>query len=91
MLVRFPLLDGPGNAPELLRLAVETLASLIKLPLATLVCCSMGLSRSPALAAMALARASGSDPRAQLDRVAKIRPLDVSPGLWRSLLDLDPT
>ena len=36
-------------------LAVGTVAALIRLRVPTLVCCGMGLSRSPALAAVALA------------------------------------
>src|SRR5262245_49366595 len=51
---RVPLIDGPGNAPELLALAVNMTARLVALKVPTLVCCGAGLSRSPAIAAAAL-------------------------------------
>jgi hypothetical protein len=52
---RFPLVDGAGNAPWLLRIAIETTRALIAQRVPTLVFCSGGLSRSPAIAAAALA------------------------------------
>src|SRR5437879_5630448 len=55
---RFPLLDGAGNDENLLELAINTLAGLIRKRIPTLVCCDMGLSRSPAVAAAALALAA---------------------------------
>ena len=39
---RFPLADGPGNPPWLLRAAVETTAGLIRSQVPTLVCCGVG-------------------------------------------------
>ncbi len=42
---RFPLIDGVGNRPELLALAIRTVAILIAAGIPTLVCCSDGLSR----------------------------------------------
>src|SRR5947209_697139 len=52
---RFPLVDGIGNDEGLLDLAISTLASLIRMRIPTLVCSNIGLSRSPAVAAAALA------------------------------------
>src|SRR5260370_23604920 len=51
----YPLLDSTGNETHLLFLAVSTTATLLKLQVPTLLCCSAGLSRSPAIAAAALA------------------------------------
>src|SRR5262249_55058121 len=53
---RFPLSDGTGNETGLLHSAISTVALLLRQELPTLVCCSAGMSRSPAVAAAALAR-----------------------------------
>jgi protein-tyrosine phosphatase len=79
---RFPLTDGPGNPPWLLRLAVETLADLLRSGTPTLVYCSAGLSRSPALAAAAIAQVRGCLPAEGLAVVVQSGAADVSPGLW---------
>src|SRR5688500_1244777 len=52
---RFPLIDGSDNPPWLLRAAVDTTAHLLRSGVSTLVICSAGISRSPAVAAAALA------------------------------------
>lgn len=79
---RFPLLDGSGNPPEVLRLAVETVAALIRLKVPTLVCCGMGLSRSPAIAAAGMALALDQPADEMMRRLADCHPVDVSPALW---------
>ena len=56
---RFPLVDGPGNPPWLLRAAVEMVAGLIRDDVPTLVGCGAGLSRSPCIAGAAIARVRG--------------------------------
>src|SRR5690242_9420928 len=53
---RVPLNDGEGNRPEFLRMAVELVMQLIAGKCRTLVCCGAGMSRSPAVVAMAVAR-----------------------------------
>jgi len=79
---RFPLIDGPGNDPKVLHLAVTTVASLLGREVPTLVCCGAGMSRSPAVAAAALAVAFRRDPDECLKQVAEHHPADVLPGLW---------
>jgi hypothetical protein len=79
---RFPLLDGAGNEPDVLALAMQTTAALVKLRIPTLVCCGAGMSRAPAIAAAALALAYKEAPEEFLLRVADHHPADVSPGLW---------
>ena len=54
ILYRFPLVDGEGNDPALLRLAIESVAALIRAKLPALVCCGGGMSRSPAIVAAAV-------------------------------------
>src|SRR5262249_26770590 len=56
---RFPLLDGAGNSPWLLRAALDTTAALLASRVPTLVFCGAGMSRSPAVAAAALAIVEG--------------------------------
>ena len=85
---RFPLLDGVGNDNDLLLLAIGTVSALLAKRVPTLVCCSSGLSRSPAVAAAALAWAYGETPESALKRVTAHHPSDVSPGLWNEITAL---
>jgi len=82
---RFPLMDGPGNPPKLLALAVTTVANLLEKRVSTLVCCSGGMSRAPAVAAAALATVYQETPEDSLKQVAEQPPLDVNLGLWSEL------
>jgi protein-tyrosine phosphatase len=82
---RFPLLDGVGNDESLLELAINTLATLIRTRIPTLVTCDFGLSRTPAVAAAALALAHQETPEDCLERVAKDHRIDVLPGLWSEI------
>lgn len=52
---RFPLADGAGNQPAILRAAIETTANFIASGTPTLVGCGAGMSRSPAIVAAATA------------------------------------
>ncbi len=83
---RFPLLDGAGNSPVLLRLAVQTTAQLIGAKVPTLVFCSAGMSRSPAVSAIALAIVTSRTPEDCLAIVFEDGPKDLSPTLWGDLL-----
>jgi hypothetical protein len=79
---RFPLIDGAGNSPVHLSLAINTTASLIAQRIPTIICCSAGMSRSPAIAAAALAAFRGQSPDDCLQEITAGSPCDVSPGLW---------
>jgi hypothetical protein len=81
----FPLLDGPGNDPDVLSLALNTVTSLLRIHLPTLLTCSSGVSRSPAIAAAAMALAYQEKPEECLLRVGHG---DISPGLWQELMEL---
>ena len=85
---RFPLLDGIGNEEGLLNLTISTLATLIRMRIPTLVCSDLGMSRSPAVAAAALAQAYHETPEDCLQRVAQVHHSDVSPGLWSEITHL---
>ncbi|MFO0896334.1 MAG: dual specificity protein phosphatase [Pirellulales bacterium] len=82
---RIPLLDGADNDRERLQFAVRTVGWLLAGEVPTLVCCSAGLSRSPAVVAAALGRQRSCDPERCLGELAAEGPLDVSPGLWMQL------
>jgi hypothetical protein len=79
---RFPIVDGAGNPPWLLRAAIETLAALMRAGVPTLVYCGAGMSRTPAIAAAGLALATGVTPRDALTLVCGNGPADVSSALW---------
>ncbi len=83
--LRFPLLDGAGNPPWLLRLAVEAVVSLLRAGTPTLVFCSAGMSRTPAVAGAAVARLRGLRLEEGLALTAREGPSDVSPGLAAGL------
>jgi protein-tyrosine phosphatase len=85
---RYPLLDGAGNDARLLYLAIDAVAALLERHVPTLICCSSGLSRSPAIAAAALTRLHGGSPEARLQELAALSPTDVSPGLWNDVTGL---
>ena len=82
---RFPLIDGASNPPARLRLAVETVAALIRQGTSTFVFCGAGMSRSPAIVAAAVAVVEGADPNAVLQRIVAGQPHDVSPVLWQDV------
>ena len=79
---RYPLMDGAGNTPAVLEAAVETTASLIRGKVPTLVACGGGMSRSPAIAAAALAVIEATSPEQALERIAAAGPHDVSTTFW---------
>jgi protein-tyrosine phosphatase len=82
ILCHFPLIDGVGNRPAVLSLAIETTAAVVRERMPVLICCNAGMSRSPAVAAAALTLAYGGTPEHWLKAVAEHHPSDVSPGLW---------
>lgn len=82
ILCRIPLIDGTGNNPVLLNLAIDTVAALQRSRVSTLVCCGGGMSRSPAIAAAALSAVEQMPLEECLRFVAESHPADVSPGLW---------
>jgi hypothetical protein len=79
---RFPLLDGVGNPPHVLSLAIRTVATLVEAKVPLLVCCADGMSRAPAVVAAAISTISHEPPEQCLKRVTWHHPSDVSPGLW---------
>jgi hypothetical protein len=85
---RFPIAEGRQASKEVLRTAVETAASLLKSGVPTLVLCGAGMSRSPAVAAAALAIACGGSPEERLSEVVSGHPHDVSRRLWAEVREV---
>ena len=83
---RFPLIDGAGNAPEVLRLAVGIVTGLLNENVPTLVFCGAGMSRSPSIAAAAIAKVTQQPPGKCLAMVIAGGPHDVSGALWQDVV-----
>lgn len=82
---RFPLLDGPDNAPARLRIAIVTASELIRARIPTLIACGGGMSRAPSITAAALALATGIELQQALAEVLGTGPRDLAPGLWTDI------
>lgn len=82
---RFPLFDGEGNDPSLLRAAVQSVKEFLTAGIPTAVCCSNGLSRSPAVVAAAVAAVQNVSSDEVLIFVAAHSKHDVSPTFWSEL------
>jgi len=78
---RFPLMDGSGNRRAILRAAIEAMATFIASGTPTLVACSAGMSRSPAIVAAAMAITEGVELADALGELTAGQPHDVSPAL----------
>jgi len=82
---RFPLVDGEGNTPTVLRAAVDVTERFVRDGTPTLIVCGLGMSRSAAIAAMVLARFESIAPDDALTRVTSTGPHDVAPDLWHEV------
>jgi protein-tyrosine phosphatase len=78
---RFPLIDGAGNPPWLLHAAVDCVAHFLRSGTPTLVYCGAGMSRSPCIAAAAIAAIRGCSADEALMWVANSGAADVMPGV----------
>lgn len=77
---RFPLSDDGGN-PTWRRLAVDTVAALLRSGVPVRVCCSAGMSRSVCVAAAGVALAEGRPLTETVAVIVQSGPADVSAGL----------
>jgi protein-tyrosine phosphatase len=78
-------MDGQQTSLSVLRAAIEMLVSLLNKRIPTLVCCSAGMSRSPAVVAGAMSIFRGGDPDDRLREIVMSHPHDVSPQLWQDV------
>jgi protein-tyrosine phosphatase len=81
--LRFPIVDGGGNEPKLLRSLMAATTALIRERVPTLIACRMGMSRSPTVAAVAYGSVYGMSPAEAMKLMAG--PSDVSTMLLREL------
>ena len=81
----FPLTDGAQDDQTILEVAIQTVVSLLKKRIPTLVYCGAGMSRSPAVVAAALSIVQGGSPGEKLKEIAAGHPHDVSPHLWEAV------
>jgi protein-tyrosine phosphatase len=84
---RFPLTDGGGNERWVIRAAISTIGTLLSDGSRTLVACSAGMSRAPAIAAAGLALFTSKAADECLRLTTADAPADVSPVLWGQVLD----
>jgi protein-tyrosine phosphatase len=82
---RLPLVDGAGNQPELIRAAVDLVATFIKAHVPTLVACGAGMSRSPAIVAAGIAEARGESLQSALEQITAGKTHDLSTSLWAEI------
>lgn len=83
---RFPLIDGAGNSPAVIKAAIDSIVHLVQGRVPTLVACSGGMSRSPAIVALALSAVEQISPESALKGIATAGPHDVSPTFWTEAL-----
>ena len=88
---RFPLIDGTENPPWLLRAAIDTTAALLREKVPTLVSCSAGISRAPAIAGAALVKLGRPSLQDALLYLAEYGQFDVSAGLLQDVVDVTRT
>src|SRR5690606_35851109 len=89
--IRCPLLDTTGNPPWMVCLAVETVWRLLHGNVPTLVYCSAGMSRTPAIVAAALALETNRPLADCLREITDNVPHDVSAGLIADVQEILPT
>ena len=85
---RLPLIDGDENQTVVLQTALTTVARFISADLPTLVACSAGMSRSPAIVAGALSLVHDCSFAEAIQQIAATGPCDVAPGLWNEIQKL---
>ncbi len=83
---RFPLNDGGGNDPIVLFQTLLTATNFIDAEIRTLIACSAGLSRSPIVAAFAIAHHLNEAPDEAIARIADIKALELDRNLWADML-----
>lgn len=79
---RIPIVDGRGNDPSLLRLALLTTVELLRSGTPAIVACSAGMSRSPTIAICALAVHLDQSPDSVLERVNDQAAIELHGDLW---------
>ena len=79
---RIPIVDGDANPNAIIETAVRCVVTLVNNNIRAMVACSAGMSRSPAIAAAAMAILTKIQPDECLRTITSDAPHDVSPLLW---------
>lgn len=82
---RVPLVDGAENSLNQLEVAIGCVTLLLRQRFRTLVACSAGMSRAPAIASVALALVTDRPIEDCLYAVFADAPQDLSPGLFTAV------
>jgi len=82
---RFPLNDGAGNDDRVLLLALQTLVDLLASEIRTIIGCSAGMSRSPTLAAFALAAHLDQQANEIVEQISKQKGLEIKGPFWNEV------
>ncbi len=82
---RIPIIDGDGNSNAIIEFAIRSVATLVEKEFRTLVACSAGMSRSPAITATALSLVTKKPLCDTLAALFSGASHDVSPTLWSSV------
>jgi protein-tyrosine phosphatase len=85
---RFPINDGGGNDPTVLRHAVQCVVDLLGSGTRTIVACSAGMSRSPTIAAFALAAHLDQSPDDVVAGIAASKLPEVKSSLWNDVANV---
>ncbi len=85
---RFPLNDGGGNDPKILLQTLRTATDFLNSGTRTIIACSAGMSRSPTVAAFALAHHLPDTPDDVIARIAENKSLELKNELWNDLMQV---
>lgn len=85
---RIPIVDGAGNDPTLLRLALLTTVELLKSGTPSIVACSAGMSRSPTIVICALAVHLDQSPESVLASVNEKSSFELHGELWSDVCEI---
>lgn len=85
---RFPINDGGGNDSSVLLHALQCTVDFLASRTRTIVVCSAGLSRSPTIAAFAIAAHLDRAPEDVLSRIAEKKSLEIKGPLWNEVADV---
>jgi len=86
--LRIPLIDGQGNSRLRIRIAIISVAEIIRADSKALIFCSAGLSRSPVIVIASYALVTQSDPGMLFDQYSENYPHQISPPLWNDVLSV---
>jgi len=82
---RYPLIDGGGNDESVLLHAIQCVLGFLNSETKMLVACSAGMSRSPTVAAFALAAFLKTKPTEVIEKVSQLKGLEINGELWNNV------